>query len=154
MAKLIYGDRISRKGKIQVGCSAILTDYTHQRILLTQRTDNGRWCLPGGRMDPGEYVEECCIREFLEETGLHVQIIRLIGIYSNPNLLVKYSNTSVQIVAFNFEVKKIGGLLKLTDETSDYGYFSPSQMKSLDLMENHHERILDFLTKQTEPFIH
>ena len=105
-------------------------------------------------MDPGEYVEECCIREFLEETGLHVQIIRLIGIYSNPNLLVKYSNTSVQIVAFNFEVKKIGGLLKLTDETSDYGYFSPSQMKSLDLMENHHERILDFLTKQTEPFIH
>jgi 8-oxo-dGTP pyrophosphatase MutT (NUDIX family) len=154
MAKLIYGDRISRRGKIQVGCSAILTDYTQQRILLTQRSDNGRWCLPGGRMDPGESVEECCIREFLEETGLHVQIIRLIGIYSNPNLLVKYSNNSVQIVAFNFEVKKIAGLLKLTDETSDYGYFSPSQMNSLDIMENHHERVLDYLTKQAEPFIH
>ena len=41
-----------------------------QKVLLTQRTDNGRWCLPGGRLDPGESVEECCVREVLEEDRL------------------------------------------------------------------------------------
>ena len=53
-------------------------------VLLQKRADNGYWGLPGGRVDIGESVEQGAIREVLEETGLHVTVKRLIGIYSDP----------------------------------------------------------------------
>jgi len=153
MAKLIYGDRIAKQAHIRVGCSAIIFD-ANQKVLLTQRTDNGRWCLPGGGMDPGESVEECCIRETLEETGLHVEVIRLIGVYSDPNMLIEYPDNRVQIVAMSFEAKVIGGALGLSDETTDYGYYSLDEMSAIDLMEHHRKRIGDALVKQAETFIY
>jgi len=153
MAKLIYGDRIAKQAHIRVGCSAIIFD-ANQKVLLTQRTDNGRWCLPGGGMDPGESVEECCIRETLEETGLHVEVIRLIGVYSDPNMLIEYPDNRVQIVAMSFEAKVIGGALGLSDETTDYGYYSLDEMSAIDLMEHHRNRIGDALVKQAETFIY
>ena len=154
MAKLIFGNRIGKQGKIIFGCSAVIRDETGQKILLIQRTDNGRWCLPGGSLDPGESVEECCIREVFEETGLHINITRFVGVYSNPHLLVEYPDgNAFQVVALNFEVEVTGGELGLSNETSNYGYFAIDEMKSLDLMEHHLERIKDSITEQTEPFI-
>jgi 8-oxo-dGTP pyrophosphatase MutT (NUDIX family) len=47
-------------------------DEERTKVLLTRRTDNGRWCLPGGGIDSGESAAEACEREALEETGLVV----------------------------------------------------------------------------------
>jgi 8-oxo-dGTP diphosphatase len=41
----------------------------------------GYWALPGGRMDPGETIEETVVREVKEETGLDVAIVRKVGEY-------------------------------------------------------------------------
>ena len=154
MAKLIYGDRITKQGTILLGCSAIIFDDAHQKMLVTKRTDNGQWCLPGGRMDPGENVEECCIREVLEETGLQVKTKRLIGIYSNPNILVVYSdNSRHHSVTLSFEVEIIEGKLRLSSETSAYGYYSREEMEGLDMMNLDRERMIDAFARQTEPFI-
>ena len=49
--------------------SAIVVDEAG-RILLHRRQDNNRWALPGGRMELGESVSGCAIREVHEETGL------------------------------------------------------------------------------------
>jgi len=78
MTQIFYGDRVGRQGKIRVGCSAIIFD-DEGRFLLTRRSDNGQWCLPSGGLEPGESLEETCIREVFEETGLHVRIKRLVG---------------------------------------------------------------------------
>ena len=48
-------------------------------VLLQRRSDNGRWGLPGGRMEIGESAEECAVRETWEETGILTQIKRLGG---------------------------------------------------------------------------
>ena len=152
MMKLIYGDRISKEGKIRLGCTAILFD-NDQKILLTQRTDNKRWCLPGGGIDPGESVEECCIREMFEETGMHVKIKKLVSVSSNPHMLVEYPDNRIHSVALTFEVEAVGGKLRLSDETIDYGYFSLDELKNVDLIEPHRERISDALANQVQPFI-
>jgi 8-oxo-dGTP diphosphatase len=41
----------------------------------------GYWALPGGRVDPGETVEQTVVREVKEETGLDVVVVRKIGEY-------------------------------------------------------------------------
>ena len=76
MSNLIRGERVGRQAKLRVGASAIIFGRARQNVLLTRRSDNGRWCLPGGGMDPGESVAETYIREVLEETGLEVEVTK------------------------------------------------------------------------------
>jgi 8-oxo-dGTP pyrophosphatase MutT (NUDIX family) len=113
MATLLHGDRIGRDATVQFGCSAFVPDESRTKVLLTRRTDNGRWCLPGGRMDTGESAAEACVREVLEETGLEVEVVRLIGLYSSPHLIVAYADGNRrQIVAAHFLVRVVGGTLR------------------------------------------
>ena len=54
------------------------------RVLLTQRADFEVWCLPGGQVESGESLAQAAVREVREETGLHLQLLQLVGIYSRP----------------------------------------------------------------------
>ncbi|GAB4481376.1 MAG: NUDIX domain-containing protein [Anaerolineae bacterium] len=154
MARLIYGERIGRTARLSVGCSALIFDADGQKVLLTRRTDNGQWCLPGGRLDPGESLEECIIRETLEETGLHIRVIRLLGVYSNPHMIAAYADGNRwQVIAMSFLAEVVGGEPRLSDETTDIGYFSPEEMASMDLMAHHRQRIADALAGQERAFI-
>jgi ADP-ribose pyrophosphatase YjhB (NUDIX family) len=154
MAKVVEGERIGKVGKLALGCSATIFDRSRQKVLLTRRTDNGRWCLPGGRAESGESVVETCLRETLEETGLEVRIVRLLGVYSSPHRLVEYPDGNrYQIVALNFEVEPIGGALTISDETTAYGYFSWDEIRRMDVMETHIERLTDVFSGMQAPFV-
>lgn len=154
MAKVIYGDRIGRSGKISTGCSAVIFDNARQKILLTRRTDNGKWCLPSGRVEAGESVSEACAREVFEETGLRVEILKLVGVYSNPNQLIEYADGNrIHLISLCFEVRKIDGELATSDETAEFGYFGLKDIDSIDLLPNHRERILDAFAQKDKPFI-
>lgn len=67
------------------------------RVLVHQRADNGWWGFPGGAIDAGETLLECCRREAWEETGLHVRPIALTSIDSDPtqNALCAYADGNV-----------------------------------------------------------
>jgi len=153
MTQILYGDRIGVQGKIRLGCSAAILDE-QKRVLLTKRQDNGQWCLPGGAMESGESVAEACEREVLEETGLSVRVKRFVGVYSHPDQLTVYSETDkFQIVALHFEAEIVGGELGLSDETSDFGYFTMKEVEKLEMLGRHKERILDTLANQNEAVI-
>ena len=54
------------------------------RVLLGRRLDNGLWGLPSGHVEVGETAAQAAVREVAEETGLQVQVQRLVGVYSDP----------------------------------------------------------------------
>ena len=152
--KMILGYRIGKHAKLAPSCAAVIFGSARQKVLLTRRTDNGQWCLPGGAMDPGESAPECCAREVLEETGLVVSVGRLVGVYSTPHRIMEYADGNRrQGLTLSFEAEAIGGELCVSDETTEFGFFSPEQMDSLDVMETSRERVADASSGQEEAFV-
>tara|TARA_B100000315_G_scaffold212633_1_gene210104 strand:+ start:655 stop:1140 length:486 start_codon:yes stop_codon:yes gene_type:complete len=82
----------------------------------------GLWSIPGGYVDRGEVVEEAAVREVLEETGLDVEVIRLLGLYSERGQ---------PVIVAAFAARETGGKLKAGPETLDVGFFSTDNLPPL-----------------------
>ena len=153
MTEVFYGPGLGKQGKIRLGTSAIIFNE-EGKFLLTQRQDNGQWCLPGGAVESGESLAEACEREVFEETGLQVRVKRLVGVYSHPDQLVVYKDGhKAFIVAIHFEAEIIGGELGLSSETTDFGYFTLAEIEQLSMLGRHKERIIDALQNQAAAVI-
>ena len=100
-------------------------------ILLHQSSDDGRWYLIGGAMEPGEQPADACAREVLEETGLIVVPERLVGVYSSPKVV--YPNgDQVNYVGIAFRCRVVGGQLHIADDESlDVRYFALDNLPEL-----------------------
>ncbi len=154
MTQVLYGDRIGQEGELRIGSCAVIFDDRREKVLLTRRADNGLWCLPGGKMEPGETIEECCQREVREETGLEVELKRLIAIYSNRDQLVVYKDgVKVQFVILSFEAQIAGGMLGLSNETTDAGFFSFAEIETMEMHGRHKDRIFDALQNNALPLV-
>ena len=79
---------------IGVGCG-ILIENDKGQLLLQKRSDNGQWCIPGGALDAGETYEQAAKREIYEEVGIKAENLRLFGLYSGDDRLIKYPNDDV-----------------------------------------------------------
>jgi len=144
MATIIVGKRVGKNGRLGVGCSASIFDSEKEKVLLVRRADNGKWAVPGGYMQAGESFSEACKREVMEETGLEVNINRLIGIYTLPNLLLEYSDGNKwQLVVLHFDAEFVSGELKPSEETTEFSFFSLSEMNGLEMNGLDRKRVLD-----------
>jgi len=112
---------------IGVSASGIIYDrFGH--VLLQKRTDIGWWGLPGGRLDIGENLTDCVIREVMEETNITVRAKALIRVYSDLTeyTAIQYPNGKlVQYVTALFLCEKISGYLAMSNESTDIGYYDP-----------------------------
>jgi 8-oxo-dGTP pyrophosphatase MutT (NUDIX family) len=141
-------------GKIQVGASAVVFDASG-KLLLQLRSDNHHWAMPGGRLDPGEDIRTCAVREVFEETGLQVRVLRVVGLYSDPYqfMIARYPDgTTTQMFNVCFECAIIGGELTLSDESLEIGFFDLNALPE-PLLLTHKPRIADALARNTEPFV-
>jgi 8-oxo-dGTP diphosphatase len=92
--------------------STALVPYPGNTILLIKRNTipfKGYWALPGGRMDPGEKVEQTIVREVKEETGLDVTIVRKVGEYVEKGVK---DDVDYEYYPTCFVVKPVGGEIK------------------------------------------
>jgi 8-oxo-dGTP diphosphatase len=67
-------------------------------VLVERRYEPLGYALPGGFVEVGETVEEAVLREVKEETGLDAQIVKLLGVYSEPNRDPRFHVVSVVFV--------------------------------------------------------
>jgi len=75
----------------------------NNRILLVKQyvTDTRDWSLPGGKLEPGETIEQCLIREMQEETGLDIKVKELLYITD------RFFGSDIHIVHMSFVVERI-----------------------------------------------
>ena len=114
--------------------TAIVFDEDN-RILLARHADTKRWVAPGGSIEPNENPIDAVIREVLEETGLNVEPIKILGVFGGSDFEVIYSNGDrVTYVMTVYECKIIGGELKPDNsETLELQYVGASELADLDL---------------------
>jgi 8-oxo-dGTP diphosphatase len=92
--------------------STAIIPYKDNKILLIKRNTKpfkDYWALPGGRMDPGEKIEQTVVREVKEETGLDVAIVSIVGEYVEKGVK---DDIEYEYYPTCFEVKPVGGELK------------------------------------------
>ena len=123
------------------------------RILLHRRTDNGNWGLPGGALEIGESADQCVVREVKEETGFDVEVVRLIGIYSDPShTTITYPDgNTVAYVSILFEGRVTGGTATLCDESAAIDWFDPRELPQ-PFHTGHLPRVQDALARQIAAF--
>lgn len=111
------------------GAAACIFDG-QKRILLQERIDFRIWGLPGGTQALGESATQAMIRKVHEETGLHVEPVRVTGVYSDPAFGKKLPNgDQVQPVVACFEARIVGGELHThSSETLDLAYFTADDL--------------------------
>lgn len=102
-----------------------------REVLLQKRGDSNKWGFPGGAIELGETPQMAAIRETKEETGLDVEVVRLIGIYTDCNM--EYPNgDKAQSICIAFELHRTGGELACDkDETLELKYFSLDDIPEL-----------------------
>ena len=120
--------------------------FPPDKILLVKRRTlpfEGYWALPGGRVDPGETVEQTIVREVKEETGLDVAIVRKIGEYHEQGV---QDGLDYDYYPACFLVKTLRSAIKKQEsEIEDIKLFSIDQVPA-PLAFEHVQMIKDFLT--------
>ena len=89
-------------------------------VLVKRRNEpyKGKWALPGGFVEYGEKVELAAAREALEETGIEVELQKLLGVYSDPGRDPRGHTVSVCYIA-----KWAGGKLKAASDAAEAKIF-------------------------------
>ena len=96
--------------------AGVITEVDGNVVMIRRNLEPGlgKWAFPAGFVDRGEVIAEAAVREVKEETGLDVEITRLVGVYSmagDTNILVVYAG------------KVVGGELMAGSEAQDVGLY-------------------------------
>lgn len=120
------------------------------RVLLIHKVDNDLWALPGGGHDIGESITDTAVREVKEETGLDVEIVRLVGTYTNPRHVMAYDDGEVrQQFSLCFEGRLVGGTQREDGvETKAVRWIDPSDIDDLNIHPSMRARISHALDPQ------
>lgn len=122
------------KRPIIMTSAGVLIFNNENKLLLQQRTDNGKWGLPGGSMEPGETFQETAKREAFEEVNLKVKDLKLFDVFSGEQCHYIYPNgDEIYNASTVFITKSFEGEIKLdSTETLSAKFFSKNQLPTME----------------------
>lgn len=92
--------------------TGILIENNEILLVKQKLSDKRNWSLPGGRLERGETLSQGLIREMKEETGLDVELVRMLYVCD----VASSSNTILHIT---FLIKRVGGEIELPSNEFD-----------------------------------
>ncbi|MFG2435506.1 NUDIX domain-containing protein [Streptomyces sp. NPDC048508] len=112
------------------GVSTVVFD-DEGRVLLGQRSDNGRWALVSGMPEPGEQPAACAVREVYEETAVHIEVERVVLVQAGEQ--ITFDNGDVcQFMDTTFRCRAVGGEARVNDDESlQVGWFAVDSLPEL-----------------------
>lgn len=137
---------------IVVAVTAFIQD-DQGRLLLIRRTDNDLYAIPGGALELGETLTQTVQREVMEETGIAVKVTGLIGVYSDPDHVIEFTDGEVrQEFSICFRADPTGGKLRTSDESKEVLWVPPADLDDMNIHPSIRLRIRHGLENRTEPY--
>jgi mutator protein MutT len=128
----------------RVGVGAVVV---HEgRVVLIRRGKEpmyGRWIVPGGTVELGETLEEACVRELREETGLDVRPLELLTVFDRIDR--HGDDVRYHYVIVDYLCSWQGGELQAGSDALEAAWASRDELKDYDLPPKALEVILDGL---------
>ncbi len=121
-----------------------ITPNKEGKILLIKRSKypfQGKWVLPGGKLEENETIEETAVRETKEETNLDIEIDELLGVYSEPDRDPRGRYISAAFIANPVKEKKV----KTNKEASEARWMKPEELEKEEMGFDHWKMIQDYL---------
>ena len=111
---------------LEVPTVSVLVFDERNRVLLVRHIEGNDWTTPGGMIEPYETPADAAVREMWEETGIHVALTHIVGVFGGVPCSGTYSNgDKVAWVSTAFAGTPIRGALKPDgEETLEAGYFT------------------------------
>ena len=115
---------------LEVPTVSIITFDDEGRVLLVRHAEGNDWSTPGGMIEPYEIPADAAVREMYEETGLYVELTRLVGVFGGGACTSTYSNgDKLSWVSTVFAGTRLRGELRADGiETLDARYFTVDEM--------------------------
>lgn len=122
-----------------------------KRILLIKEVNKkwkGQWFFPGGKKEKNEKIEECAIRETIEEAGLKIKVNGIFFVSCEKKRSIVKQHT----LKLFLSARKTGGKLKTyaTKESLEAAWFDYNKLKELNLRDNALE-IIEYYFKTNQP---
>ncbi len=111
------------KDYIGVGVGAFILNENNE-LLLQKRAvpaEKDCWCIPGGRLEMFETLENAVIRETKEETDLDIEVIRMMGVCDH---IIKEENAHWVATSYLCKIKSGEPKIMEPDKASDMKWFS------------------------------
>lgn len=111
-----------------------ICEFDGKYLLLKIRSksahDAGRWEIPGGKVKKCEYFDYALKREYLEETGLEIDVDTLLNVVRRDYTACK-TNEEVKSIQLIMKVTCDSDEVTISEEHDDYGWFSLDEVNEM-----------------------
>ncbi|MCH4826482.1 MAG: NUDIX hydrolase [Planococcus sp. (in: firmicutes)] len=130
------------------GAAGVCVNQENEVLLVLQGVpgEEKKWTVPAGGVEEGETVEQCCVREFFEETGLTVRVVETLHTRAG-----EYEDSKVSFEVVYFKVEVTGGEIIFDKEDewiADVAWKSIAEIRELEMAYPDDVELIESLTVQ------